>query len=845
MVHDRGGRSLELSMRKLSFGVFLVALATLVLELMLTRVFDVILAPNISYFVVTAAVFAFGLAGIYATLRPIPAQGDISGRLCVCSAGFAAMTVLQIPIVNRLQLDYTTLGHHPLAVGGSFLVLYLTLLAPFFLGGYVLITVFTRYAARIQRLYFWDLTGAGVGSVLVIPFISAIGPGGLILCAAALALLAAALFSGSRIVALLSASVAVLIAVVPFVHAPQYIDFAQHMDKRGVKDDLAAGLGEVERWDPISKINVINKVWSPDKAEEWWQSGDHKDIQYDGGNQTSHFFPFDGNVTALRALLDHDLSHVKEHFWHVGVLASHFLKRDSGQSVLVIGSAGGQETTAALVYGATYIDAVELVPTVVDLASGPYSHYIGDLYRNPAVHIYAGEGRSFLRRARRSYDIIQIFSNATSSSIAQGTGALSPGYLQTAEAYEEYFSHLTPDGILHINQNAYPRMITTAALAWRRMGRTDFASHVAVFASPTAKTLPAMLIKMKPWTPGELASVSGFLARADLPLKQRMVLVEDPLSAPGRLLSADFYSGAFPAALAASLPVDFSPRTDDRPYFGFLRRHIRLLQADPIHYLDEGTAYSLNISMLHGVPMDLVHLFMTGAASLLFVFLFVYAPLRYSAVGQQSGATALPLMIYFSCLGAGFIIIELVCIQKFMYLIGSPLYTYSTVIFTLLLGAGIGSSASEWLGIGPTRWSALPFVAVVTLGVLLEVIYPGISRAALSLGTAGRVLVAGLLLFPIGFFLGMPFPLGVLAIANGPRGAVAWAWGMNGLFTVVGGLLSMLLSLRFGFNLTILFALALYVVAMLSFSHLRKLWFTGSSTGQREPMSQGVAAAAI
>ena len=796
-------------------------MATLVLELMLTRAFDVILAPNISYFVVTAAVFAFGLAGIYATLRPVPIDRDIRGSLVGCNAAFALTTLLQIPIINALQLDYTALGQHPLSVSASFLALYVTLLAPFFLGGYVLIATFSKYAASIQRLYFWDLVGAGIGSVIVVPFIAHVGPGGLMIFAAALALLAAAAFSRSTRATLLALAVAALVTLLPVLKAPRYIDFVQHMDKRGLKTDLAAGLGEVTRWDPISKLDVINKVWSPDKKVPWWLSGDHKDIQYDGGNQTSHFFPFDGNLVALRTKLTADMSSVNEHFWQIGVLPSHYLKRDSHQSVLIIGSAGGQETVAAMMYGAAHVDAVELVPTVVDLAIGPYSHYIGDIFRNPAVHVQSGEGRSYLRQSQRRYDIIQIFSNSTSSSIAQGTGALSPGYLQTAEAYREYFDHLTADGILHINMNAYPRMITTAALAWKQMGRMDFARHVAVFVSPGAKTLPTLMIKMQPWTAAEIAALSRFLAPPELAADQRMTLVEDPLNTAGRFLSADFYSGDFPEAVATITTVDFRPRTDDRPYFGFLRKHIRMLSPDPAHFLDDGTAYSQNIALVHGIPMDLIHLFMTAAASLIFVLLFVLVPLRYSKTGRQSGSTAWPLLIYFSCLGAGFIMIELVSIQKFMYLIGSPLYTYSSVIFTLLLAAGIGSAASERFRISPVHRWAVPFVAIVFMGLTLQWVYPSLARSALMLPIAGRVLVASAMLFPLGFFLGMPFPLGILAIDNRPRGAVAWAWGMNGLFTVVGGLLSILLSVKWGFNAALLIAYGLYGVAFATFGFLR------------------------
>ena len=85
-----------------------------------------------------------------------------------------------------------------------------------------------------------------------------------------------------------------------------------------------------------------------------------------------------------------------------------------------------------------------------------------------------GEARTFLRGTNKQYDIIQMFSNHSSSSITQGNGALESVYLQTVEAYEEYFTHLKPDGILSMNRHYYPRMLTTAAQAWHRLGRSDF-----------------------------------------------------------------------------------------------------------------------------------------------------------------------------------------------------------------------------------------------------------------------------------------------------------------------------------------------------------------------------------
>ncbi len=809
------------AMRRLSFGVLLIALSTLVLELMLTRVFDVTLTPNLSYFVVSLAVFSFGLAGIYATLRPIPVEEEIRGRLVGCCVGFAGAVLLLRPIINALPLDYLRIVKAPITTLLSFGALYLALLVPFFLAGYVLIAIFSKYAPKIQRLYFWDLVGAGLGTVLVIPFILQIGPGGLIVCAAALGLLAAALFSESRGATRGYIVAAVVIAAIPAVRGQNYIDFTYHMDKRGILKAVDSGRDELVRWDPISKIDVIDETFSPAIATPWHKSGDRKAIEYDGGNQTSYFYKFDGNLKALRELMDRDRSKVNENFWQIGVLASHYLKRDTDHSALIIGSAGGQETKASLIYGATYVDTAELVSTVVDLATGSYSPYIGDIFHNPAVHPHAAEGRSFLRSTDRKYDIIQIYSNHTSSSIAQGSGALSPVYLQTEEAYEEYFSHLTPTGVLHINHYGFPRMISTAALAWKNMGLKDFRSHVVVFFSPSELTLPTLLIKMSPWTAQEIAELSAYLAPPEIDEKDRLVLMEDPLNPSKSFLSNDFYSGNFPSELAERMPVDFTPRTDDDPYFSEFRKHIRPIQEDQKNFVDPGTAYMLNASLIHGIPMDQIHLWVTAGASFLFALVFILLPLKFSKVGREEGATALPLLAYFSCLGAGFITLELVFIQKFMHLIGSPLYTYSTVIFTLLLSAGIGSAASEGLGIGRERRWAFPFVAIIVIGLALIAIYPPLAKLALALPLPGRAAVAAVMIFPLGFFLGMPFPLGILAIANQPRGAIAWAWGMNGLFTVIGGLASVFLSLELGFNFTIVIALALYACALAVYRKMR------------------------
>jgi spermidine synthase len=799
-------------MRRLSVGISLMAVATLMIELSLIRVFDVLFYPNIAYMIITCAIFAFGLAGIYSVLRPPPEHKAAPAFLSRRALLFTLATLAILPVTNLLPFDFYELKANFIRHFLYFSGIYLVLILPFFLAGLVFTNLFAAYVKEIQKLYFWDLVGAAIGSVIIIPFLPAIGPGGILFCAAALGLFASALFSGRKIWSGAATLIGLLLIILPFARSEGYYDFKEHQDKRGVKSARETGKIEYTIWDPVSKIDVMY-----DRRNYGW----FRHIAYDGGTQSSTFYDFDGDFQNLR---QHLADKIKGQFWQRGVLASHYLKRDSDQKVLVIGSAGGQEIKAALMYGARQVDGIELVAAVVELGKTKYAQYIGNLFHHPKVNVQVGEGRSFLRASQDKYDIIQIFSNHTSSSIASGTGAMTTTYLQTADAYREYFEHLTENGVLHINHHFYPRMITTAALAWAQLGRTNFQQHVVVFEREGEDTLPTFLVKMQPWTEEELAQLKA-LFYADFPGDTEVNrLVEDPLHPENSFLSAEFYRGELSPELIQQVDFRIEPATDDRPYFNFLRKRFGPVEIDPTRFMSESMVAPLNNFITFksvSIPFDIAALIITGTVSLFFAGVFILLPLYFSEVGKSKWSNKSGALLYFSCLGAGFIIIEFMFIQLFMKLIGSPLYTSSTVIFMLLFSAGIGSFATRKLNITPVhRWPG-PFLGILATGLLLMLIYPYVFHFFLAAPLAIRILVTSLLIFPLGFFLGIPFPLGILSLENQPRGAIAWAWGMNGLFTVIGGLAGVVLSITWGFQATLLSAFFLYIVALWVFAKIR------------------------
>ena len=804
-------------MLPISIGLFLIAAATLMLEVVLIRVFDVILSSNLGYMVITCAMFAFGLAGVYGAVKPFSDRENVSRFLFIVAVGCGIAILFIVPGMNFLPFNYEEIAASPFIQSGSFLGMYAVLIIPFFLTGLIFSTVFSVYASFIQRLYFWDLTGAGVGSLAMIPFFPYIGAGGLVLLAAALMFFAAGLFSQKIGLRMITWFLGVLFIGLPLFISPDLLEFKEHVDKRGVKTAKLLGHHEFSRWDPVSKIDVVPALYKV-------QTGQHrvaphmKHVAYDGGSQSSHFYAFDGNFKKLRARLLSGEEKVTTHMWKWGIMASHYLKRDSQQRVLIIGSAAGQETKSALLFNPSAVDTVEMVGTVVELGKNNYADFIGNIFNDPRVTAHVGEGRSFLRSSAKKYDIIEIFSNHTTASLAAGSGAMNPTYLQTADAYQEYFGHLTENGVLHINHHIYPRMVATAALAWQQMGREDFQRHVLVFEDMKPDHLPTVLFKMQPWTREEVKQVQD-LRNA---VRSDDRIVENPLDFSKSFLSSDFYSGDFPLKLQQGMPYQIRPTTDDHPYFNLIRKTLKPLQPNPQLFVNVSVADYLNGAMKKHVPMDIVHLLVTGAASTFFIVLFIAVPLYFSKLGTVGLAQKVSFLTYFSCLGAGFIILELVAIQVFMKLIGFPLYTYSTVIFTLLVGAGVGSYCTDKFGMataGRWRW---PFIGIGVAGTVLVLCSPILFEIFLSYSIVARVFISVVLIFPLGFFLGMPFPLGILTIEKLPHGFIAWAWGMNGLFTLIGGLASVVLSVFWGFTITLFIGLSLYLPAYIALSWLKR-----------------------
>ena len=184
--------------------------------------------------------------------------------------------------------------------------------------------------------------------------------------------------------------------------------------------------------------------------------------------------------------------------------------------------------------------------------------------------------------------------------------------------------------------------------------------------------------------------------------------------------------------------------------------------------------------------------------------------------------TILPSLIYFSGLGCGFIMIEIVLIQQFSLLLGEPVYTFAIVLSALLVFTALGAYLSGRYNL--QTFKALRKVILILSVVLLitSIFLAPLFGRAIALPMWGRIILSIIIVFPIGVLLGMPFPTGIKIVAQQHPDIIPWAWGINGFFTVIGTVFALILSMIFGFQAVLWIAILIYLFSMVIFLSGRK-----------------------
>jgi hypothetical protein len=354
------------------------------------------------------------------------------------------------------------------------------------------------------------------------------------------------------------------------------------------------------------------------------------------------------------------------------------------------------------------------------------------------------------------------------------------------------------------------RLFATAIVALERRGVTDPGRSLAMIRSWNTTTL---LVSNGVFSAADVAAVVDFCRQHSFDTVHVPGIVAGEANVFNLLQRDDFFAGT--QALLGRGRKDFverykfdlTPATDDRPYFFHFFKWRTLPEL--LDLRTRGGAPPLD----WGYPVLVMALAQAVVVSLLLIVL----PLALSATRHAFAAAPAKLRRrvpgYFFALGLGFMAVEIPLLQRFTLFLSHPLYAAAIVLSAFLVFAGLGARFSARLG-PSARW---PFAAVAATAGAYALLLPALLAAAMGLAQEWKVLLTLLLVAPLAFCLGMPFPLGLAAVAARAAPLVPWAWGINGFASVVATLLATLLAIHWGYTVVLLLATALYAVAAAQF----------------------------
>lgn len=739
----------------LYLGVFLVTLSGLLFEIALTRIFSATIWYHFAFVAISVALLGWGLGGfalhaLRARLRPTGERAGLFTLLYAVSLPMSLWLIVRLPFLPERLAYY-----------------FLVSLLPFFLAGIALSMVFDLHREKTGSLYFADLLGAATGALLVTVLLSLLGGENTVLAVTLAPLAAAACFA--RRLAVPAAGLAVLVVLAAATNERTGLFKIKSAPTKGLYRHMAEHPGTkvvLTGWNAYSRIDAVTGFPDPYLAR----------LYIDSDAWTS-VLRWDGRPESV--------ARAKE--WY---RALPFKLAPPQPQTLIIGPGGGSDVLVALGAGSARVTAVELNPLMLRFVRH-FGAEAGNLYDQPQVEAILSEGRTFVRRTDRRFDVILLGFVDSWAAVASGGLSLSENHLYTVEAFRAYCDRLTPDGMLVILRwdVDIPRLVSNAVAL---LGAEEAGKRLLVLLERrgTEKEPPQMIfvLRQRPFTEGETEEVMTWASAR-------------PVIVPGRHVDApyaDLFAGRKTMEqFVAEADSRVDPVTDDRPFF-FARQKP------------------------WGLPGSMSLAFLTILLPI--TLLCVWFVARGRPPGAPGGAYAASI-VYFAGLGLGFIAVELALLQHLTLLLGHPIFTLSVLLFALLLFGGLGSSRSA--AVKPSS----ACLVIAALGAAYAVVLPRAVPALLSLDLGARLVVAVLLIAPMGFAMGMPFPRGLVLASRAGLPAPPFYWGLNGILSVAGSLGTMVVAVTSGFTMALLLGCACYAVAAAAssgFSPRRPVYFPGS-----------------
>jgi spermidine synthase len=799
-------------------GVFLVSLAALSLQVTLSRVFSVALSYHFAFMVVSLALLGYGASGTFLALFPSILRKKPLLFFSCSAIIFSVTSVGAYMVTNSIPFDPVRISWDRLQLAYLFAD-YLLLSVPFFFSGLCISGALTYLASEAGRVYFSDLAGAGLGSLLVLILFVPLGGKGMVVFPALVAALGALVFGlgrpGNRWILLLSSVLIGFLVLLLWIRPPILeVRISPYKSLNAALRYPESRLLDT-RWNAYSRVDVVDSPlvrFAPGLSLSFMKPiPPQLGITIDGDNMTAMTRYEEGQPS-----LDF-IPHMPD------ALAYLISERDRA---LVIEPGGGLGVLIARLLGARKIEVVFDNPLVRELVSERHGEFSGEIFRDPRVVTVIKNGRSFLRQSKASYDVIQFSPLSALGASSTGIRGLQENYMFTVEAIIDLFTHLSPEGVLSVTQYLLPpprqeiRLVHLVLGALARMEVPRPENHLAMIRTWGTFTL---LLKRGPFSEEEIEKINDFCD------KERFDTVYFPGMTPSQAnrynrfprplyfeIVRDLLSETERNHLVNEYLFDLSPVTDDNPFFFNFFRFKKIV---PL-YRAMHRKWQPFMEGGYLVPVVLIQSVFASAFLILFPIVFM----RRKSISRRRGFRPW-VLAYFALLGSGYMFVEIVSIQKLILFLDRPVYAMATVLFGLLISSGFGSFFSQKVTERKLKATLVVVLFVIGLSVwgYLRII-PLVVNHFLGFPFEYRGLLTLALLFPLGFLMGMPLPLYVRFLGRVDPDVIPWAWGTNGCFSVIGSVLSAVLALGIGFSGVLVVAGAVYVgagsVILISFLNL-------------------------
>jgi hypothetical protein len=504
-----------------------------------------------------------------------------------------------------------------------------------------------------------------------------------------------------------------------------------------------------------------------------------------------------------------DIEHLRYDVTNIGY---HLRRRGK---VCVIGVGGGRDVQSALLFGHQHVTGVEINPIFIDLLQDEFKEFAG-IEGRPDITLVRAEARSYMSRVSEEYSIIQMSLIDTWAATGAGAFSLSENSLYTVEAWNVFLSRLTHNGIFTVSRwhnresiGETGRVISLAVASLLHRGVQDPARHLALITSERISTL---LISRQPFTQQDIDNILKICEEYQF---RTVVLPGRPPTQP--LFRDILFSSTYAQLLTATSRTEFNytPTTDEMPYFfNMLRlRNIRSAFGRPDGVIRGNLIATLTLG---GLLLSLITLTIAT----------IVVPLMYRARSEPDASiSSLTLWwgaVYFSLIGAAFMLTEIALIQRLTVLLSHPIYALGILLFTIIASAGIGSLLSDRLPLARRPWLYIyPIVTVVCIiGVrfLLSIVL----RKMVTEDLHVKILTSVSIIFPMGVLMGMFFPTGMRLAKSVCPSDTPWYWALNGIFGVLFSAIAVFISIYVGISTNFYIAATCYILVLIPLEKLRR-----------------------